>query len=296
MPTPKDQARENIDHLLTRAGWAVRNQNDANILAHCGAAIRNFTLKQAHNLAGSSALKKQFRLDKAVAHITCVNANLKRYKATVLKAAVEGKLTEKWRKAYPDVESASEILNRILAERWMKWNGKGKYKEPDPPNTNDLPALPKEDRVWATVESLSIKVVDGVHKQPDYVPSGIPFVTVRNLTAGPGSSFENLNHITVDDHNQFIRRAHPERRDILVSKDGTLGVVRVIDTAKVFITFVSVALVKSVSKGISKYLAVALQSPQVQAQMLPKGSGLQHIHLEDLRKGCVPVPPLAEQE
>jgi type I restriction enzyme, S subunit len=30
--------------------------------------------------------------------------------------------------------------------------------------------------------------------------------------------------------------------------------------------------------------------------MVPKGSGLQHIHLEDLRADCVPVPPLDEQE
>lgn len=44
MPTPADQARENIDYLLTQANWAVRKQNDANILAYRGVAIRNFTL------------------------------------------------------------------------------------------------------------------------------------------------------------------------------------------------------------------------------------------------------------
>jgi len=32
MPTPEDQARENIDHLLTQGGWVVRNQSDASIL------------------------------------------------------------------------------------------------------------------------------------------------------------------------------------------------------------------------------------------------------------------------
>ena len=31
MPTPEDKARENIDRLLTQAGWAVRNQSEANI-------------------------------------------------------------------------------------------------------------------------------------------------------------------------------------------------------------------------------------------------------------------------
>jgi len=51
MPTPEDQARENIDRLLTKAGWAVRDQSDANILTYRGLAIRNFTLKQGHGFA-----------------------------------------------------------------------------------------------------------------------------------------------------------------------------------------------------------------------------------------------------
>jgi hypothetical protein len=48
MPNPEEQARENIDRLLSQAGWAVRNQSDANILAYRGVAIRNFTLKSGH--------------------------------------------------------------------------------------------------------------------------------------------------------------------------------------------------------------------------------------------------------
>ena len=51
MPTPEDKARENIDRLLTQAGWAVRDQSDANILAYRGVAIRNFTLKPGHGFA-----------------------------------------------------------------------------------------------------------------------------------------------------------------------------------------------------------------------------------------------------
>jgi type I restriction enzyme, R subunit len=51
MPSPEDKARENIDRLLTQAGWAVRDQSDANILAYRGVAIRNFTLKPGHGFA-----------------------------------------------------------------------------------------------------------------------------------------------------------------------------------------------------------------------------------------------------
>ncbi len=67
-------------------------------------------------------IEKQFsRLDEAVASLKRVKANLKRYKAAVLKAAVEGKLTEQWRKEHPDVEPAEKLLERILTERRKKW-------------------------------------------------------------------------------------------------------------------------------------------------------------------------------
>ncbi len=80
--------------------------------------------------------KQLSRLDEAVASLKRVKANLKRYKAAVLKAAVEGKLTEDWRKQNPDVEPASKLLERILAERRTKWEEaelakmKAKGKEP----------------------------------------------------------------------------------------------------------------------------------------------------------------------
>ena len=51
MPAPEDKTRENIDRLLTQAGWPVLDQSEANILAYRGVAIRNFTLKPAHGFA-----------------------------------------------------------------------------------------------------------------------------------------------------------------------------------------------------------------------------------------------------
>ena len=106
-------------------------------------------------------IEKQFsRLDEAVANLKRVKANLKRYKAAVLKAAVEGKLTEAWRKQHPDAEPTSQLLQRILAEHRAKWEQaqlakmqakgkapkddawKKKCSEPAVPNTTVLPELP----------------------------------------------------------------------------------------------------------------------------------------------------------
>src|SRR5262245_17457486 len=53
------------------------------------------------------------KLDAGVAALERVKANLKRYRAAVLKAAVEGKLTAEWRAKHPDTEPASKLLERI---------------------------------------------------------------------------------------------------------------------------------------------------------------------------------------
>jgi type I restriction enzyme S subunit len=127
-----------------------------------------------------SEIEKQFsRLDEAVANLKRVKANLKRYKAAVLKAAVEGKLTEEWRKAHPDVEPASELLKRILAERRAKWKGKGKYKEPNGPNTLDLPPLP-ENWTWASLDQLLCSLCNGISTKPD-AESGLRILRISAL-------------------------------------------------------------------------------------------------------------------
>jgi type I restriction enzyme S subunit len=221
-------------------------------------------------------------------------------------------LTEDWRDKQEVLGQGADLLKQLLKDRQSFWErerleafrreGKAPadnrwklhYRPPAPIEDDDLPDIPNA-WVWASVESISTKVVDGVHKTPNYVAEGVPFVTVRNLTAGPGISFDELNYITKEDHLKFMQRAHPEKGDILVSKDGTLGVVRAVRTDRPLSIYVTVALIKPTSQKMTDYLDIALSSSQVQKQMVGTGSGLQHIHLRDLRADCVPLPSLQEQ-
>ena len=65
------------------------------------------------------------RLDDAVASLERVQRNLERYRASVLKAAVEGRLVpteaDLARQQGRDYEPASVLLERILAERKQRW-------------------------------------------------------------------------------------------------------------------------------------------------------------------------------
>ncbi|MEK7698672.1 MAG: type I restriction endonuclease, partial [Nitrospirota bacterium] len=48
---PEDKAREDIDRMLEQAGWHVCDYKDANLYAHRGVVIRNFSLKQGYGFA-----------------------------------------------------------------------------------------------------------------------------------------------------------------------------------------------------------------------------------------------------
>ncbi len=137
-------------------------------------------------------IEAQFtKLDAGVAALKCVQANLKRYRAAVLKAACEGKLVpteaELRRTEVRGPKTASipregatnraagargvqgvvssgltgpttfetgeQLLQRILAERRKYWAGRGKYKEPVDPDSSKLPRIP-DGWVWATLPQL----------------------------------------------------------------------------------------------------------------------------------------------
>ena len=138
-------------------------------------------------------IETQFtRLDASVAALRRAQANLKRYRASVLKAACEGRLVAKEaelaRSEGRDFRSAGVLLERILAERRVRWESqekrRGKYKEPSAPDTSDLSALP-EGWVWATVSQVA-EIQGGIQKQPKRTPAGnpFPFLRVANVLRG----------------------------------------------------------------------------------------------------------------
>ncbi len=51
MPTPEDEAREQIDQALEKAGWHVQDYKSANVHAGRGVALRNFPLVSGHGFA-----------------------------------------------------------------------------------------------------------------------------------------------------------------------------------------------------------------------------------------------------
>ena len=51
MPNPEQLARQEVDRLLTAAGWAVQHMAEANLHAARGVALREFPLQSGFGFA-----------------------------------------------------------------------------------------------------------------------------------------------------------------------------------------------------------------------------------------------------
>jgi type I restriction enzyme S subunit len=136
-------------------------------------------------------------LDAGVAALERARANLKRYRAAVLKAAVEGRLTAEWREQHPETEPASNLLECTLTERRKRWeaeqearfaaagktppkNWREKYAEPTQPDTTGLPGLPHG---WCWVRLSQIAMFQNGRPFPskEYTEEGVKLLRPGNL-------------------------------------------------------------------------------------------------------------------
>ena len=246
-------------------------------------------------------IEKQFsRLDEAVANLKRVKANLKRYKAAVLKAAVEGRLVPNEaglaRHTGGRVESASDLLQRILADHRSRWDGRGRYKEPAAPRSEWQFPLP-EGWVWATLGHLAYSVKDGPHYSPKYSDTGIPFISGGNVRP-EGIDFSTAKFIAPELHAELSRRCKPDYGDLLYTKGGTTGIARVNTERREFNVWVHVAVLKLCSDMNPFYVQHALNSEHCyrQAQQYTHGVGNQDLGLTRMVWITIPIPPRLEQD
>lgn len=262
-------------------------------------------------------------LDAGVAALERIKANLKRYRAAVLKAAVEGKLTEEWRAKHPNTEPASKLLERILAERRKKWGEdqlakftaagktppKGwqeKYVEPAAPDISGLPELPK-GWCWASPEqlagsdaySLAIGPFGSNLKVSDYTNSGIPLVFVRNIRS---ESFGGEATKYVSEAKAIELKPHQiEAGDVLITKMGEPPGDACLyphgnPTAIITADCIKFRLANSIH--LPTFFVFAINSDLVHRQIvrITKGVAQQKISLASFSTLALPLPPLSEQE
>lgn len=253
-------------------------------------------------------IEKQFtRLDAGVAALRRVHANLKRYRAAVLKAACEGRLVpseaELARNESRTFETGEQLLQRILAERCKNWKGRGKYKDPVAPKEESMDQLPS-GWAWATWDQIGFSQNGRPFPSSAYQDSGVKLLRPGNLHVGG-------KVVWTDDNTRYLpMKFLDENPDLLVAgnelvmnltaqslKDEFLG--RVCLTAGDDHCLLNQRLARLTPIVISAQFALILLKTWRFRRFvdgLNSGSLIQHMFTSQLAEFTFPLPPLLEQK
>jgi type I restriction enzyme S subunit len=272
----------------------------------------------------SDAIDELFSdLDAGLAALERVREKLKLYRASILKAAVEGALTAGWRTQHPHTEPATEILKRILTERRRRWeedqlakfkakgqgpprNWKGKHKEPIVPDITNLPPLP-EGWCWTTVGQLGGHGEQPVLTGPfgtnlgrsDFVETGIPLLTIGCLTWS-GISLDKAEFVTHDKAEE-LKRYRLRVGDLMFSRMASVGRAGYVtpEIEGALFNYHLMRLRFASGGVIPKFILTYVQgSGQVMRYIkdVNHGATRDGINTDQLLALPVALPPIAEQE
>ena len=242
------------------------------------------------------------------------NAFPEQLKKSILQWAVQGKLVPQ----DPTDEPASVLLERIREEK-AQLIKEGKIKKEKNESIvyrrdnshyeknavgeicidDEIPFDIPDSWEWIRLGSLMSVISDGTHKTPNYVDSGVPFLSVQNISGGR-FDFTKLKYITAEEHQRLIQRVRPRINDILFCRIGTLGKAIKCTLDFEFSIFVSLGLLRPIDSAISDYIVFIINSPLgdrwIQENKVGGGTHTFKINLVDIPKMLVPVPPIQEQK
>ena len=235
-------------------------------------------------------------------------------KSQILDLAIRGKLVPQ----NPDDEPASVLLERIRSEK-EELIKQGKIKRDKKESVifkgednsyyekigdtvtcidNELPFEIPDNWSWCRLQSICEPITDGTHQTPIYSNNGYVFLSAKNVTTG-SIDWDNVMYIPESLHKELYSRISPRKGDILLAKNGTIGVAAIVDRDCEFDIYVTLALLRTVNHLISPhYLLRAIGSATVQSFFKGAliGIGVPNLHLVHIRQALIPIPPITEQE
>ena len=159
--------------------------------------------------------------------------------------------------------------------------------------------IPKHYKI-AKLKHLCSQIVDGTHFTPNYIDSpeknDIPFLRITDLH-DESINLNEVKYIDIQEHKELTKRCKPEKGDVLLSKNGTVGITKIVDWEYEFSIFVSICLIKPLDLLKSEYLHYFFKSDIMKYQ-IHQGSKqitVNNLHLEKIREFYIVLPPKNEQ-
>lgn len=151
-----------------------------------------------------------------------------------------------------------------------------------------------------TLEELCELIKDGTHKTPTYTDDkekGFLFLSSKDVTS-KYVDWSNPMYITAKLHEELRKRVSPRRGDILLAKNGTTGIAAIVDRDEIFDIYVSLALLRFHPEHNINFMWSAINMPETKLQFDGglKGIGVPNLHLKEIKKTKIVVPPIELQE
>ena len=229
--------------------------------------------------------------------------SIKSLRETILQLAVQGKLTKKWREENPNVEPASELLERIEQEKQQLIEQKKIKKEKSLPQINDedKPYKVPQSWVWCRMGNITAKL--GAGSTPSggktaYLQEGIMFFRSQNIH-NYYLKLQEVAYIPNAIHEK-MKGSKVNPKDLLLNiTGGSIGRCALIpddfDTANVS---QHVAIVRMIELETRKYIHQFIISPGFQDRIMEVQVGVSRegLSMTKLKLFPVPMPPLEEQK
>ena len=246
------------------------------------------------------------KLDSLLAQVDTIQQRLnnlpdiiKRFRQSVLAAAVSGKLTEQWRtenigyrNPLRDIAKKREELIKSGAIKLSKQN----FPLPFDEALSELP----EGWGWSRLISISLLVTDGKHGNcVDEVNSGYYFLSAKDVNNGK-LNYLNAREINQKEFKEVHQRTNLEAGDICIVNTGaTVGKLAIAQESPLTekSTFQkSVAVIKLIKPYMNeKYISFYLRDASERLFKSSTGSAVNNLLLSTMKQLTVPVPPVEEQ-
>jgi type I restriction enzyme, S subunit len=198
------------------------------------------------------------QVDTIKARLDSIPAILKRFRQSVLAAAVSGKLTEEWRGSC-DVQFPWRVKDLI---------------------------------------NVSRNIVDCPHSTPKWTDENTGNYCIRTTGFNPFYlDFSKQGFVSNEVYEERIKRLEPQEGDILYSREGTVGIACQIPKGVKLCLGQRMILIRANKEVGSRYLTLVLNSEHILriVKSLTIGSTAPRVNMKDIKTYPIPVPSLAEQ-
>ena len=152
-----------------------------------------------------------------------------------------------------------------------------------------------------TIEDICSLIKDGTHQTPQYTENkeeGFKFLSSKDVMSQK-IDWTDIKYIPAELHEKLYATIKPQRNDILMSKNGVnYGVAAVNDTDEIFDIYVSLALLRPKEEIDPVFLRCVINNPETKRQFDSsiKGIGVPNLHLGEIRKTKIFLPPIELQK